>query len=170
LEMCYALDFYVKYDIILLSSNANNFGGDVMTWRVASFIVLALWGSYLIFGSKATDVHGERVSMFFEGLAMMAVGIFAVIGYTDDFAKMTFRSAYFALVMGLMSAIGLYIQLYAMRVGGASQLPVIAMITGSWPAITVVLSCLILGSKLQPQQWLGVVAVAGGLALVNWTK
>ncbi len=141
-----------------------------MSWRAASFVALALWGSYMVFGSKATDVHGERVSMFFEGMAMMGVAIYALIGHTDDFGKMTFQSGSFALIMGLMSAIGLYIQLYAMRVGGVSQLPVIAMITGSWPAITVVLSCLILGSRLQPQQWLGVVAVVVGLILVNWTR
>lgn len=141
-----------------------------MDWRTASFVVLALWGSYMIFGYKATDVHGERVSMFFEGAAMMAVAIFAIIGHTGDFAKMTFRSGTFGLIMGLMSGIGLYIQLYAMRVGGPEKLPIVTMITGSWPVITVVLSCLFVGTKLQPHQWLGVLAVAGGLALVNWTR
>lgn len=85
----------------------------------------------MIFGYKATDVHGERVSMFFEGVAMMAVAIFAIIGHTGDFAKMTFRSGTFGLSMGLMSGIGLYIQLYAMRVGGPEKLPIVTMITGS---------------------------------------
>lgn len=141
-----------------------------MDWRTASFVVLALWGSYMIFGQKATDIHGERVSMFFEGACMMAIAIFAVIGHTGDFAKMTFRSSTLALTMGLMSSIGLYIQLYAMRVGGPEKLPIVTMITGSWPAITVVLACLFVGAKLQPHQWLGVLAVVGGLALVNWTK
>ena len=141
-----------------------------MDWRTASFVVLALWGSYMVFGGKATDIHGERVSMFFEGLAMMAVAIFAIAGHTGDFAKMTMRSGWLALTMGLMSAIGLYIQLYAMRVGGLAQLPMIAMITGSWPAITVVLAWAFVGARLQPQQWLGVLAVAGGLVLVNWTR
>lgn len=141
-----------------------------MGWRTASFVVLGLWGSYMVFGSKATDIHGERVSMFFEGVAMMAVAVFAIMGHTGDFAKMTLRSGSFALTMGLMSAVGLYIQLYALRVGGPAQLPVIAMITGSWPAITVVLTCVFIGASLQPQQWAGVLAVAGGLVLVNWTR
>ena len=53
---------------------------------------------------------------------------------------------------------------------GPEKLPIVTMITGSWPAITVVLACLFVGAKLQPHQWLGVLAVAGGLTLVNWTK
>ena len=141
-----------------------------MDWRTASFVVLALWGSYMIFGQKATDIHEERVSMLFEGVCMMAIAVIAMIGHTGDFAKMTFRSGAFALTMGLMSGIGVYIQFYAMRVAGRENLPIVAMITGSWPAITVVLACLFVGAKLQPQQWLGVLTVAGGLILVNWTK
>ena len=145
-------------------------GGLNMDWRTASFVVFALWGSYMVFGIKATEVHGERVSMFFEGLAMMAIAIFVIIGHTNDFTRMTMRSGGFALTMGLMSAVGLYIQLYAMRVGGPDNFSTVAMITGSWPAITVVLAWLFLGSHLQLQQWLGVVAIAGGLILVNWTR
>ena len=141
-----------------------------MDWRTASFVVLTLWSSYMIFGQKATDIHGERVSMLFEGICMVAISIFAMIGHTSDFTKMTFRSGAFALTMGLMSAAGLYVQLYAMRVGGPEKLPIVTMITGSWPAITVVLACLFVGAKLQPHQWLGVLTVAGGLTLVNWTK
>lgn len=124
----------------------------------------------MIFGQKATDIHGERVSMFFDGVCMMAIAVLALIGHTGDFAKMTFRSGTFALTMGLMSSLGLYVQLYAMRVGGPEKLPIVTMVTGSWPAITVVLACLFVGAKLQPHQWLGVLAVAGGLTLVNWTK
>ena len=48
--------------------------------------------------------------------------------------------------MGLMSAVGVYIQFYAIRVGGTPNLPIIAMITGSWPAITVVLACVFVGA------------------------
>lgn len=141
-----------------------------MDWRTASLVVLSLWGSYMIFGQKAIGIHGERVTMLFEGVVMFVVGVFAMIGYTSDFGKVTFRSSTFALIMALMSGVGLLIQLYAMRVGGKENFPIVAMITGSWPAITVVLSCLFVGAKLQPQQWLGVLAVASGLVLVNWTK
>ncbi len=142
-----------------------------MDWRTASYITLSLWASYMLFGDKATAIHGARMSMFFEGAAMMAVGIFGVIGHAGDFSLVTLRSGTLALIMALMSGIGLFIQLYALQVAPSKEVfPAITMITGSWPAITVVLACVFLGSRLEFQQWLGVVMVAGGLLLVNWTK
>ncbi len=142
-----------------------------MDWRQLSYAGLALWGSYLIFGDKATAIHGARMSMLFEGVAMMAVALFANWNNAKDFSMVTLRSSAFGLTMGLMSAIGMMIQLYAVEAAPSKDaVPVIAMITGSWPAITVVLACLFLGSSLQIQQWLGGLGVAGGLLLVNWVR
>lgn len=142
-----------------------------MDWRMASLLVLGLWGSYMIFGAKATEIHGERVSMFTEGLAMFFIGSLAVLGHFGDFAKMTLRSGSFATIMGLMSGLGLFIQLYALRVAPKDAWPIVSMITGSWPVVTAVLLCILPGgTKLQPQQWAGVGLAAAGLILVNWVR
>lgn len=144
-----------------------------MDWKLASFTTLALWGSYMIFGSKATEIHGEKVSMMFEGVAMFAIALIVIItadGGLHDFGKVTLKSFIFAATMGLMSAGGLYIQLYALRIA-PSQIPLIALITGMWPAVTVALVCILrLGNPLLPRQWAGVGLATAGLALANWAK
>jgi drug/metabolite transporter (DMT)-like permease len=71
--------------------------------------------------------------------------------------------------MGLMSAGGLYVQLYAMRIA-PREISLIALISGMWPVATViVVGILRMGNPLLPRQWLGVVFAGVGLALVNWT-
>jgi uncharacterized membrane protein len=127
----------------------------------------------MIFGNEATKVHGEKVSMMFEGVAMFVVALLAVVmasGGMSGFSKVTLKSFLFAALMGLMSAAGLYLQLYAMRLA-PDKVSVIALITGMWPAVTVALiGILRLGAPLLPRQWAGVALATAGLALANWAK
>jgi drug/metabolite transporter (DMT)-like permease len=144
-----------------------------MDWKLASLATLALWGSYTIFGNEATKVHGEKVSMMFEGLAMFGVAILVVMmadGGFRDFGQVTVKSFIFAALMGLMSAGGLYLQLYALRLA-PEKVSIIALTTGMWPAVTVALvGILRLGAPLLPRQWAGVILATAGLALANWAK
>jgi uncharacterized membrane protein len=139
-------------------------------WRAASFLTLALWGSYGIFASRANVIHGEKVTMAFEAAAMVLIAIASLAVYgASDISKITSASAMHASIMALMSAGGLYIQFYAFRHGGASNMSLIIVITGSFPVITVVLGQL-MGIYLTTHQWIGVAMVSIGLVLVNWTK
>lgn len=137
-----------------------------MDWKVASVIVLVLWGTYGIFGSKATEVHGEKVTVVFETVAFILLALVAAGSAMGDFQKVTTRSFINASVMGLMSAGGFYFFLYAMRLS-PQNLGVITMTTGLYPVITVLVMHF-LGQHLAPQQWLGVALATAGLALVNW--
>lgn len=139
-----------------------------MNWRSISYVVLALWGTYILFGNEANKVHGEKVTMLFEGLAMIAVVFFVfATGGTGDFAKVTTKSLAFAVTMGILSAGGLYLQLVAMRMA-PGQISVIAMITGMWPVLTVAIAgALRIGDPLSAKQWVGVTLAATALYLVN---
>lgn len=88
-----------------------------MTWIVATIITTVLWGSYSIFGEKATSVHGEKVSFIFEliGMIVIACIVFGTLGGFADFKKVTNASAVNAIIMGLMVAAGTFTLLYAMR-------------------------------------------------------
>lgn len=144
-----------------------------MTWIVATIITTVLWGSYSIFGEKATSVHGEKVSFIFElvGMIVIACIVFGTLGGFADFKKVTNASAVNAIIMGLMVAAGTFTLLYAMRTAPSiNHFPVIIIIAGFYPILTAILSYFFLGSKLSLIQWTGVVLAGIALLLVNWTK
>jgi drug/metabolite transporter (DMT)-like permease len=144
-----------------------------MNWIMASVVTLILWGSYSIFGEKATRVHGEKVSFIFEliGMVITASVVFAIFGGINEFKKITAVSAFNATIMGLMVAIGTFTLLYAFRVmPSVDQFPVAIIIAGSYPVVTAILSYFFLDSKLSLIQWSGVILAGVAIALVNWSK
>jgi len=144
-----------------------------MNWIIASIVTMLLWGGYAIFGEQATRVHGEKVSFLFEllGMAIIAVVVFAVFGGADDFKKITSASLTNAVIMGLMTSLGAFTLLYALRiVPSANQVPVVVIIAGFYPVVTAILSYLFLGSRLSLVQWAGIVLAGVALVLVNWAK
>lgn len=142
-----------------------------MSWKLASFLALACWGTYGIFAAEAGKLHGEKMNMFFAALSYILVGGLVVFGGgTGDFAKLTARSAGLGMAAGLLSALGVYFLLSALGTAPA-QIPFILMIAGMFPVVTVVVSAVIkYGNPLLPRQWVGVALAAAGIALVNWSK
>jgi len=144
-----------------------------MTWIIATLITTILWGSYSIFGEKATSIHGEKVSFVFEILGMLIVAcvVFGTLGGFADFKKMTSASVMNAVIMGLMVSAGTFTLLYAMRTAPSiNQFPLIIVIAGFYPIITAILSYFFLGSRLSLIQWIGIALAGVALLLVNWTK
>lgn len=142
-----------------------------MDWKFASFGALLLWGTYGIFGAKAGEVHGEKVNMAFEAFAMVLVSLFvlfAIKNATADFSKITLQSSIFALIMGLMSAGGMFLQLYALRVA-PDQVGLIILISGMFPMITVI-TTYFMGQHFTAQQWIGICFAVFGLILINLPK
>lgn len=144
-----------------------------MHWIIASIVTMLLWGSYSIFGERATRIHGEKVSFVFEvlGMIIIAVSVFALFGGLGDFKKMTSVSITNAVLMGLLTSLGAFMLLYALRVvPSVNQVPIVVVIAGFYPIVTAILAWLFLGSKLSLTQWIGVGLAGIALALVNWTR
>ena len=145
-----------------------------MDWRLVSAGPLIMWAFYVIFGSMASRIHGEKVTMVVEGIAMMAVAIgtiaFAGVG---DFRQATPTSLTYAAIMGLMSALGVLVQLYAFRIASQDQQGAVAMIGGLYPMLAAVLFFAMFrlgisgGSSLTFRQWAGVACGALALWLVS---
>jgi drug/metabolite transporter (DMT)-like permease len=134
---------------------------------------MLLWGSYSIFGERATRIHGEKVSFVFEvlGMILIAMVVFGLFGGLADFKKVTSVSITNAIIMGLLTSLGAFMLLYALRVvPSVNQVPIVVVIAGFYPVVTAILSYFFLGSRLSPIQWLGVALAGVALALVNWTK
>lgn len=145
-----------------------------MDWRLISAAPLIMWAFYVIFGSMASRIHGEKVTMVAEGVAMMAVAIgtiaFAGMG---DFRQVTPTSLTYAAIMGLMSALGVLVQLYAFRITSQDQQGAVAMIGGMYPMLAAILLFAMFrlgiagGSPLTLRQWVGVACGALALWLVS---
>jgi drug/metabolite transporter (DMT)-like permease len=144
-----------------------------MNWLTASFITLALWSGYSIFADKATSVHGEKVSFLFEvvGMILVALCVFGFWGGLENVRKVTSTSFIHALIMGIMTSGAAFFLLWALRLAPTqNEVPIIVLIGGFYPIITVVLSYFFLGSRLSLTQWLGVGLAGVALALVHWGK
>lgn len=134
-------------------------------WLILSLVTLACWGTYTLFGNKANQIHGENMTMGFEGAAMMLVGLVAMIGARGDFAKVSPRSAIFATVMGLLSAIGVYLQFKAIRLEPA-KVGTISLLTGMWPIVTLLVAAMIGQQALTLKSAVGALIVVVGLVVV----
>lgn len=145
-----------------------------MDWRLVSTGPLIMWTLYVVFGSMATKIHGEKVTMVVEGIAMMAVAIGTVVfAGVGDFQRATPTSLTYAAIMGATSAIGLLVQLYAFRIAPQDQQGAVAMIGGMYPMLAAVLFFamfrlgIVGGSSLTLRQWAGVACGALALWLVS---
>ena len=135
-----------------------------------SLTTMIMWSIYAIFGSLASKMHGENVNISVEGIVMMAVaiGTIAFVG-VGDFQKATPLSLGFAVIMGLMSALGLLLQFYTFRIASVEQQGIVVMIGGMYPILAVVLFYgmfrlgMSSGATLSSRQWAGV--ACGALAL-----
>jgi drug/metabolite transporter (DMT)-like permease len=136
-----------------------------MDWKIASIGALLCWGVYAIFGDEAGKIHGEKVSLVFEALAFVLLSLIVISGSTTDFSRVTRNSFVLASLMGLSSAIGFYLLLYALRVS-PGNLSLIIVITGAYPLITVLVSYF-RGANMCSYQWIGVIFVSIGIILIN---
>ncbi len=143
-----------------------------MNWLISSVATMFLWAGYSIFGDRATDVHGEKVSLVFEmgALVVLNLVIFLLWGGLKDFDKVTSSSFVSGALMGLMSSGGLFFMLHALRVAPAHHFSSIVLITGLYPVLTAVIGHFFLDAKLSAHQWLGVGLAGLALWLINWEK
>lgn len=142
-----------------------------MNWIYASIGALILWGLYSIFGDKATQIHGERITFLFEAgaMAIMAVVIFFFWGSLDEFKKVTIGSFLNASIMAIMTSVAAFLVLLAFRLSSnPDHIPQIVLIAGFYPVLTAFFSYFLLGSRLSLIQWVGVMLSGIALFLVNW--
>lgn len=142
-----------------------------MNWVYPSIGALILWGLYSIFGDRATQVHGERITFLFEaaGMTIMALAIFFFWGNLDEFKKVTYGSFLNASIMAIMTSAAAFLVLLAFRVSSnPNHVPQIVLIAGFYPVLTALFSYFLLGSRLSLIQWVGVALSGIALFLINW--
>ena len=145
-----------------------------MDWRIVSIMPMILWAFYAVFGSLASRGQGENLTMVFEAGAMLVIGIFALSRMrAGEFQMASMSSMTFAALMGICSALGVLVQLYAFKVAPATEQGTVVMLGGLFPVLALIIFHLMSmvgiagGSPASSRQWLGVVFAVLALWLVS---
>ncbi len=145
-----------------------------MDWKIASVIPMVMWAFYAVFASLASNAQGEKLTTAFESAAMLLVGVVTLMtATTADFTRATPLSMTQASVMGLLSAGGIVLQLYAFRVAPIDKQGAVVMISCMFPVLSVVIFHAMAkfdfqgGAAASPRQWLGVAFGAVALWLIS---
>lgn len=135
-----------------------------MGWKFACFIAFAMWSVYGFFGERAGKIHGEKVNLIFETVAFVLLALIAAGDAIGDFHKVTGKSAINASMMGLLSAVGFWFMLYALKVVPQEQTGIALLISGMFPVGAILISNFV-AAPLVMWQWVGVALVAIGMPL-----
>ena len=128
------------------------------------FIALAVvsWGLWGFWGKLALQQSMPATSIFLaEALTGFVVGMILLAGLQLKGASMPWQRPWniFGFLSGVGLAVGITCYYLALRTGKVS---VIAPVTATYPAITVLLASVFLGERLMGIQWLGL-----GLTIVG---
>ncbi len=138
-----------------------------MNWLGLSIVTLLLWGTYPLFANRSNAIHGEAVTMAVEALAMLVIALMGLASTRFDVSRVTTKSLTFSSVMAIGSSFGFYLFLKAIRMT-PTRVGTIALITGLYPVITIVVAHFAGDQHMTPRHWLGAATAVVGLVLVSW--
>ena len=150
-----------------------------MNWMGNSILAHVLWGAGPIFAVMASYYHGSRsenILFAFETAVMMQMTLVLYFTSGIDTSVISVKSSTFTLLAAYCSSIAYFLMIMAIR-QAPTLLEEITLISGTWPATTVILIFIILkiradwlpGTKLPSLiNCAGAVTVIIGLLLVNW--
>jgi transporter family protein len=128
--------------------------------------IIVLWGLWGFFGKMALIRAMPATSVFLAEIATGAVvGTIALIAFARSGAPLPWQAPInlWGILSGLVMAVGLLLFYVVLDRGNAV---VIVPLTATYPLVTVALSLLFLGERPTPTQWIGLVLVVAGGALL----
>lgn len=131
-----------------------------------SFGIIVLWGLWGFFGKLALMRAMPAASVFLAEVATGAVvGVLALIVFARSGAPLPWQAPVnlWGVLSGLVMAVGLLLFYVVLDMG---KVAVIVPLTATYPLVTVALSLLFLGERPTPIQWIGLVLVVAGGALL----
>ncbi len=134
-----------------------------MLWLAAAILTLLLWGAWGVVLKYASMGVTWYQLYFYSNLAILAVMLAMIIVFREGLA-VSGRSAGYALAAGFLGTLGYIFLVLAVQHGKAS---VVVPMTSVYPAITVLLSMVLLGEELGLRQILGVVFALAAVVLLS---
>jgi transporter family protein len=127
-------------------------------WLIPAVFSVILWGAWGVLQKIATNQMEPRNVYFISALGALSVVL--VILSTSRFPlALNFEGVFFSLVAGICSSLGGLLFLEAMKRGEAA---IVITFTALYPAVSIVLSFLLLNDAITVKQGIGIV-----LALIS---
>jgi transporter family protein len=131
-----------------------------------SFLAILMWGLWGFFGKLALERKMAPISILLAETvisALIAFPVFLVV--TNRPGAQPFQSTLniYGLLSGAVLAVGLLFYYFALS---EARVSIVVPLTATYPIVSVMLSYALLGERPTPAQWVGVVLVVSGVALL----
>lgn len=129
-------------------------------------LTIIMWGLWGFFGKLALDRRMEPTAIFFAEIMISAACALPVLLFFSrgrDAASVYASWNIFGLLSGAGLALGLLFYYFALEKAQAS---IVVPLTAVYPVVTALLGYAVLGERLRPWQWLGIVLVVAGVVLL----
>lgn len=132
------------------------------TWILPAVLCMAAWGFSRLFPKMATNSLDPKSAMIYEVMGEMLVAFFvlASLGFRPAF---DLKGSGYAMLAGILGAIGVYFYLVAADRGNVSQL---VAVTALYPVITVLLGVFVLNETVSLKEGIGMVLALIAILLV----
>jgi len=134
-------------------------------WLLAALGTLLLWGVWGV-ALKVASTGEEWYRVYVTtNLVIVAAVIALLIYYSPSNAVMTGSKAVVALLAGAAGTLGYFFLILALKWGGKAS--IVIPLTSLYPAVTVVLSRVVLGEEMSLRQYAGIVLAIVAILLMT---
>jgi transporter family protein len=125
-----------------------------------------MWGLWAFFGKLALEKRMPPTSVFLaETVVSALIAIFLLLTIVQRQESQPIYSTInvYGILSGVALAVGLLFYYFALQ---GAKVAVVVPLTATYPIVAVLLAYALLRERPRPLQWIGVILVVGGVALL----
>lgn len=133
---------------------------------IFSLLTILMWGLWGFFGKLALEKRMPPSTVFLAETvvsALIAIFLLFAIVQRHDGEPIYSTINVYGILSGVALAVGLFFYYFALEGG---KVTVIVPLTATYPVVAVLLAFVLLRERPQPLQWVGVILVVAGVALL----
>lgn len=133
---------------------------------IFSLLTILMWGLWGFFGKLALEKRMPPTTVFLAETVISALIaiflLFAIVQRQDGQSLFSTINVY-GILSGVALAVGLLFYYFALE---GAKATVIVPLTATYPVVAVLLAFVLLRERPRPLQWVGVILVVAGVALL----
>ena len=133
---------------------------------IFSLLTILMWGLWGFFGKLALEKRMPPTTLFLAETVISALIaiflLFAIVPRQDGQSLFSTINVY-GILSGVALAVGLLFYYFALE---DAKVTVIVPLTATYPVVAVLLAFVLLRERPRPLQWVGVILVVAGVALL----
>ena len=133
---------------------------------IFSLLTILMWGLWAFFGKLALEKRMPPTTMFVaETLVSAVIGVVLLLAIVQRHEGQPIYSTInvYGILSGVALAIGLLFYYFALE---GAKVAVVVPLTATYPIVAVLLAYALLRERPRPWQWVGVILVVAGVAML----